>query len=108
MRILLVTGASRGIGAEIARAASREGWSVCVNYRNSKEDADDVIAQIHHSGGKAISVQADVGIDEEVSEMFKIIDRDLGSMTGLVNNAGINGNSCRVDELDASGGWVNP
>lgn len=100
MSILVVTGASRGIGAEIARAASQEGWSVCVNYRNSKEEADEVVAQIHHLGGKAISVQANVGIDEEVAEMFKIVDRDLGSVKGLVNNAGINGNSCRVDELD--------
>ena len=101
MSVLLVTGSSRGIGAEIARAAAREGWQVCINFARSEDEANAVVDQITAEGGRAIAVQADVGNDEEVAAMFEQVDRDLGRVTGLVNNAGINGGSCRVDELDA-------
>ena len=101
MSVLVVTGSSRGIGAEIARAAAREGWQVCINYSRSKDEAKDVVEQIAAEGGRAIAAQADVGDDEQVAAMFEQVDRDLGPVTGLVNNAGINGGSCRVDELDA-------
>ena len=100
MSVLLVTGASRGIGAEIARLAASEGWSVCVNYASSCDEADNVVRQITSSGGKAFAAQADVGNEAEVVALFEEIDKELGPVTGLVNNAGINGNSCRVDELD--------
>ena len=101
MSVLLVTGSSRGIGAEIARAAAREGWQVCINYARSEDEANGVVEQITSEGGRATAVRADVGNDAEVAAMFEQIDRDLGPVTGLVNNAGINGGSCRVDELDA-------
>lgn len=100
MSVLLVTGASRGIGAEIARLAACEGWSVCVNFASSRDEAENVVRQITSDGGKAFAAQADVGNETEVIALFEEIDKELGPITGLVNNAGINGNSCRVDELD--------
>ena len=101
-KVLLVTGSSRGIGAEIARRAAADGWGVCINYATSAEEAQGVVTQIRDMGGEAIAVQADVGDDAQVAAMFETIDQGLGRVTGLVNNAGINGNVCRVDELDAA------
>ena len=101
-KVLLVTGSSRGIGAEIARRAASDGWAVCINYASSADEASGVVEQITGSGGRAMAVQADVGDDDQVAAMFDAIDAELGRVNGLVNNAGINGNVCRVDELDAA------
>lgn len=97
---LLVTGASRGIGAEISRHAAAQGWSVAVNYSGSRSSAEDVVAQIRYAGGTAIAVQADISNASAVEAMFATIDGELGPLTGLVNNAGINGNGCRVEDYD--------
>ena len=92
---LVVTGSSRGIGAEICRLAAQRGWLVCVNYRNSHDEAAAVVDQIRSSGGVAMAVKA------EVSTMFDKVEQDLGPVKGLVNNAGVNGGGTRVDDLDA-------
>ncbi len=99
-KILVVTGASRGIGAEIARMAAKDGWAVCVNYASSRDEALAVVDQIKSAGGTAIASQANVSIESEVANMFLEVDAQLGPVTGLVNNAGINGSGCRVDEID--------
>ena len=101
-QVLLVTGSSRGIGAEIARQAADAGWAVCINYATSADEADGVVRQITEAGGAAMSARADVGDEAQVEEMFREIDATLGPVNGLVNNAGINGNVCRVDDLDAA------
>lgn len=101
MGVLIVTGGSRGIGAEICRLASIRGWAVCVNYSSSAEKAEGVVASIENAGGQAIAVQADVSVDSDVAAMFSRVDRELGTPTGLVNNAGINGAGTRVDDLNA-------
>ncbi|MDA9009305.1 SDR family oxidoreductase [Alphaproteobacteria bacterium] len=98
MSVLLVTGSSRGIGAGICKEAARRGWKVCVNYAQSKEEALAVVSDIKRAGGTAISVQADVSQEDEVVELYKQIDKDLGLLTGLVNNVGTNGGGTRVDE----------
>ena len=98
---LIVTGSSRGIGAEICRLAAQRGWSVCVNYRNSHDEAAAVVDQIRTSGGVAVAVQADVSVEAEVSTMFDQVEQDFGPVKGLVNNAGVNGGGTRVDDLDA-------
>ena len=98
---LIVTGSSRGIGAEICRLAAHLGWSVCVNYRNSHDEAAAVVDQIRTSGGVAVAVQADVSVEAEVSTMFDRVEQDFGPVKGLVNNAGVNGGGTRVDDLDA-------
>jgi NAD(P)-dependent dehydrogenase (short-subunit alcohol dehydrogenase family) len=102
MKVLVVTGSSRGIGAEVCRQAAAEGWKVCINYASSEDEADRVVAEIRQRGGIAIALQANVANEEEVVTMFERIDLELGPVTGLVNNAGVNGGGTRVDEMDAS------
>jgi NAD(P)-dependent dehydrogenase (short-subunit alcohol dehydrogenase family) len=102
MKVLLVTGSSRGIGAEICRQAATDGWKVCINYTSSEDEADRVVAEIREHGGIAIALQANVANEDEVITMFERIDLELGPLTGLVNNAGINGGGSRVDEMDAA------
>ena len=102
MKVLLVTGSSRGIGAEICRQAAAEGWKVCINYAHSEDEADQVVAQIRDAGGIAIALQANVANEDEVVTMFERIDLELGPVTGLINNAGVNGGGTRVDEMDAA------
>lgn len=101
MSVLLVTGGSRGIGAAICRQAAAEGWAVAVNYASSSDEADGVVSDIEAAGGKAVAVQADVADAAQVEAMFKRVDEELGPVTGLVNNAGINGKTGPVDEMDA-------
>lgn len=100
MNVLVVTGGSRGIGAEIGRQAAGAGWKVCLNYSSSENEADRVVADIRDQGGIAIAVQADISNEDEVIAMFERVDLELGPVTGLVNNAGVNGGGTRVDEMD--------
>lgn len=102
MNVLLVTGSSRGIGAEICRQAAADGWKVCINYARSEDEADRLVAEIREQGGIAIALQADVANEDEVIALFERIDLELGPVTGLVNNAGVNGGGTRVDEMEVS------
>lgn len=99
-KVVLVTGASRGIGAAVARLAAREGWTVAVNYHRSPEAAEKVVAEIREGSGAAVAVQADVADPDQVSRMFRAIDEKLGKVSALVNNAGILEKQCRVEDLD--------
>lgn len=98
--VLVVTGASRGIGASIARIGAREGYAVCINYASSRAPAEALAEEIVRAGGRAIAVQADVARPAEVERLFATADRELGTVTALVNNAGVIGGMCRVDEMD--------
>lgn len=102
MSVLLVTGGSRGIGAEICRQAATQGWAVAVNYAASANDAEEVAAEIRKAGGSAIAVQADVADENQVEAMFARIDAELGRITRLINNAGAMGSQGPVDELDVA------
>ncbi|WNJ99414.1 SDR family oxidoreductase [Thalassospiraceae bacterium LMO-JJ14] len=99
--VTIVTGGSRGIGAATAKLAASHGDAVCVNYVSDKQAADAVVAEIIAAGGKAIAVKADASNEAEVVAMFEQVDKELGPVTGLVNNAGSNGRYCRVEELGA-------
>lgn len=88
-KVMLVTGASRGIGAEIALLAGRSGYKVGVNYLRSEAAAQAVVAQIRNAGGEAVALQADVGHQAEVVSMFQRLDEALGTLSVLVNNAGV-------------------
>ncbi|SEA16355.1 SDR family oxidoreductase [Paraburkholderia sartisoli] len=88
-KIALVTGASRGIGASIAKRLARDGMTVVVNYSNRVEEADAVVADIAAAGGKALAMKADVSSAKSVREMFDAIEAQLGKIDVLVNNAGI-------------------
>ena len=98
-KIMLVTGASRGIGAEIARLAGRSGWRVGVNYQRSEAAAASVVDEIRAAGGEAVALQADVGRSDEVARLFERLDAEFGALDVLVNNAGVISNF-RVDEVD--------
>ena len=102
MNVLVVTGSSRGIGAEICRLAAADGWKVCINYASSADEADRLVHEIRQQGGIAIALQANVANEDEVINMFERVDLELGPVTGLVNNAGVNGGGTRVDEIDVS------
>ena len=98
--VLLITGASRGIGAATARAAARRGWDVAVNYSRDAAAADSVAAEVRALGRRAITVAADVADEAAVLAMFGRIDAELGPLAGLVNNAGIVDLKARLDEMD--------
>jgi NAD(P)-dependent dehydrogenase (short-subunit alcohol dehydrogenase family) len=99
---LLITGASRGIGAATARLAGQRGYAVCVNYRANRDAAGQVVADIVAAGSLAIPVQADVSVERDVRRLFDTCEGELGPLTGLVNNAGILETQMRVDEMDAA------
>jgi 3-oxoacyl-[acyl-carrier protein] reductase len=85
----VVTGASKGIGAGIAKALAAEGASVVVNYSSSKEGADRVVAEIVKAGGKALAVQGDVSKSAEITNLFDETKKAYGKLDVLVNNAGV-------------------
>jgi 3-oxoacyl-[acyl-carrier protein] reductase len=87
-KIALVTGASRGIGAEIARQLAAAGATVIVNYHRSEDAANQVVADIEAAGGRAVAMQADVSDFKQAGDMIKAIKKDFGRLDILVNNAG--------------------
>ncbi|GBF38493.1 SDR family NAD(P)-dependent oxidoreductase [Leptospira johnsonii] len=88
-KVAVVTGASKGIGASIAKTLGSAGASVVVNYSSSKEGADKVVAEIEKSGGKAIAVQGDMSKSSDVKRLFSETKKTFGSLNILVNNAGV-------------------
>lgn len=88
-KVAVVTGASKGIGAGIAKALAKAGAAVVVNYSSSKEGADRVVAEIAAKGGKAVAVQGDVSKAADVQRLFKETKKSFGSLDVLVNNAGV-------------------
>lgn len=100
-KVMVVTGASRGIGAAVARLAGARGYRVCVNYLRSAQAAEAVAADIRAAGSEAITVRADVGRDEEVAALFEQVDARLGAPDVLVNNAGMLA-ARRVEDMDGA------
>ncbi|EOZ9299984.1 SDR family oxidoreductase [Enterobacter kobei] len=88
-RIALVTGASRGIGANITRRLARDGFAVAVNYSSSPAPAEALVAELTQSGATAIAIKADVSKVDQVQAMFDTVEQQLGKIDVLVNNAGI-------------------
>ena len=101
-KVILITGSSRGIGAATARLAAERGYAVCVNYLANQPAAQAVVAEITAKGGSAIAVQADVSQEADVIGLFAAVDRQLGALSALVNNAGTLETQMRVDEMDAA------
>ena len=88
-KVAIVTGASKGIGAEIARTLAAEGAAVAVNYSSSQEGADGVVADIKRAGGKAVAIQGDVSKSADVQRIFAETKKAFGKLDVLVNNAGV-------------------
>ncbi len=100
-QIMIVTGGSRGIGAATARLAARRGYDLCVNYLGNLEGAEAVVRDVEAAGQRAIAVQADVSKEDQVERLFETVDSELGTLTALINNAGITGPSSRLDAVEA-------
>jgi NAD(P)-dependent dehydrogenase (short-subunit alcohol dehydrogenase family) len=100
-RVAIITGASRGIGAATAILAGSRGYAVCVNYLRNPDSAREIVAAIKAAGGQAIAVGADVAVEADVVRLFQTVDRELGPVTALVNNAGILEKQMRVEAMDA-------
>lgn len=98
---MLVTGASRGIGAATARLAAERGYAVCVNYHSNRKRADEVVSQIADAGGRAVTVQADVTVEADILRLFETCDAELGGLSVLVNNAGILEQNMRLETMTA-------
>jgi NAD(P)-dependent dehydrogenase (short-subunit alcohol dehydrogenase family) len=96
---LIVTGASRGIGAAIARLAAQRGFRVAVNFSKGEAEAITVVKEIVSVGGKAIPIQADVSCEEDVIRLFQTAERELGPIAALVNNAAITGGFARIEDV---------
>ncbi len=97
---MIVTGGSRGIGAAICSLAGERGYKVAVNYSASKDRAEQVVAAIREAGGEALAVGADIADADAVAAMFATVDDTFGTVTHLVNNAGIDTGPMRMSEMD--------
>ena len=101
-RCVLITGASRGIGAAAALLCARQGWAVAVNYASNAAAAEQVVAAIRNAGGTALALQADVADESQVLALFARIDAELPPLGALVNNAGVVDRASRVDAMSAA------
>lgn len=98
--ILIVTGGGRGIGAETSILAAQAGWDICINYRDNRARADEIVGRIAAAGRRAIAVQADIAAEADIVRLFETCDSELGAPTGLVNSAGVLAPLTRIDEID--------
>lgn len=100
-KVALITGAGRGIGAATAKLFASKGYAVCINFKSDERSANDVAKTIIAQGGKCIIVQADVSCEDDVIRLFTTIDKDLGKLSVLVNNAGILKTQSRLEDMTA-------
>jgi NAD(P)-dependent dehydrogenase (short-subunit alcohol dehydrogenase family) len=99
---LIVTGASRGIGAAVATLAGERGFAVAVNFATGESEAKNLVSQILAGGGRAAAIRADVSREEDILRLFQTAERDLGPIKALVNNAGVTGGFARVEEVSSA------
>jgi NAD(P)-dependent dehydrogenase (short-subunit alcohol dehydrogenase family) len=99
---VIVTGASRGIGAAVATLAGGAGYAVAVNFATGEADAGRIVDAIAAAGGRAVAIQADVAREAEIIRMFQTAEEKLGPIRGLVNNAGVTGGFARVEEVSSA------
>ena len=100
--IALITGAARGIGAATARLLAQRGHAICVNYVRNRSAADSLVAEIEQGGGRALAVQGDVANPDDVLRLFETVDRELGPLSVLVNNAGVTAPAMRFEDMEFS------
>jgi len=99
---MLITGASRGIGAATARLAAHQGYALCLNYYQREDAVKQVLEQVRAAGVSAMTVKADVADESQVLQMFDMIDREFGRLDVLVNNAGMLEQQMRLEQMDAA------
>jgi NAD(P)-dependent dehydrogenase (short-subunit alcohol dehydrogenase family) len=101
---MLITGGSRGIGAATALGAAKRGYRVALSYLGNVAAANEIVQKIQQTGGEAIAIQADVGIEADVLRLFKTVDEKMGTLHVLINNAGMLEKQMRLDQMDV-GRW---
>ena len=101
-KVIVITGGSRGIGAATAQLAAKHDYAVCVNYHKNKKAALAVVNDIQAHGGHAIAVAADISLESDVKSLFEAAETQLGTITALVNNAGILEKQMRIEDVDAA------
>lgn len=101
-KVMLITGASRGIGAATALLAAERGYAVAINYRREREAAEALVTQITGAGGKARAFAADVANESDVLQLFREVDEAFGRLDVLVNNAGILERQMRLEDMDVA------
>lgn len=101
-RVMLITGASRGIGAATARLAASEGYALCLNYHHRQDAAQQLLEELQRNGARAIAIAADVADEAQVASLFAAIDDEFGRLDVLVNNAGMLERQMRLDEMNAA------
>jgi len=99
---MLITGASRGIGAATARLAAYQGYALCLNFHQREDAVKQVLEQVRAAGVSAMTVKADVADESQVLQMFDMIDREFGRLDVLVNNAGMLEQQMRLEQMDAA------
>lgn len=100
--VLIVTGASRGIGAACAVSGAARGFKVCVNYHRSADHAEAVVAEIEAAGGQAIALGGDMAEEADIVRLFAAVDGALGPVTALINNAGMTGEVGRLEDMSVA------
>jgi NAD(P)-dependent dehydrogenase (short-subunit alcohol dehydrogenase family) len=100
-KVVIITGAGRGIGAATAQLFASKGYAVCINYKSNFKSANKLAEIITAQGGKCITVQADVSCEDDVVRMFSTVDQELGTLSILVNNAGILKKQSRLEDMTA-------
>lgn len=101
-RVMLITGASRGIGAATARRAAAEGYALCLNFHQRQDAAQQLLEKLKSTGAHAIAVAADVADEAQVARLFSTLDAEFGRLDVLVNNAGMLERQMRLEEMDAA------
>jgi NAD(P)-dependent dehydrogenase (short-subunit alcohol dehydrogenase family) len=101
LKVVLITGGGRGIGAATSKLFASKGYAVCINYKSNAEAAEALAQEITATGGKCMTVQADVSDEADVLRLFSCIDDELGSLSVLVNNAGILRKQSRLEAMTA-------
>ncbi len=100
-KVIIITGGSRGIGAATARLAAADGYAVAIAYQQNQQAAQSVVSEILNTGQQALAIQADISSEKAVDQLFTTVDKKLGKLSALVNNAGILGLQSRLDSISA-------
>lgn len=99
-KVMLITGANRGIGAAMARLSAAAGYALCLNFRQRRDAAEQLLKELRSHGAHAIAIEADIADESQVVRLFGAIDAEFGGLDALVNNAGILERQMRLHDMD--------